>query len=199
MQWQKLQTLKSWIITNLICLLLYCFCYPHFNLNTLMACLDCWWDIQFPSWLGIVAAGAVILARVRQWRLFQLQVDFGYLLKMNWSRSVAGFKRVKLLGSWFQASGWVYQAWQVSQFGCFLAEEQRTVGILLLITGDASCQHVSIKCSPVVIFCSFHFGVCWFTGVLTAGTCVISVSALSNDSWPYLLLSSHSLCKASLK
>lgn len=127
---------------------------------------------------------AVILARVLQWRLFQLQVDFGYLLKMNWSSSVAGFKRVKLLGSWFQASGWVYRAWQVSQFGCFLAEEQRTAGILLLITGDASCQHVSIKCSPVVTFCSFHFGVCWFTGVLTAGTCVISVSALSNDSWP---------------
>ena len=120
------------------------------------------------------------------WRLFQLHVDFGYLLKMNWSSSVAGFKRVKLLGSWFQLSGWMYRAWQVSQFGCFLAAEQRTVGILLLITGDASCQHVSIKCSPVVTFCSFHFGVRWFTRVLTAGTCVISVSTLSNDSWPVL-------------
>lgn len=42
----------------------------------------------------------------------------------------------------------------------FLAEEQRTVGILPLIIGDASCQHVSIKRSPVVTFCSPHFGVC---------------------------------------
>lgn len=85
-----------------------------------MACLDWMYFCGFTSRLSIVAAN-VILARVLLFAglLFQLQVDFGYLLKKNGSSSVAGFKRLKLLGIWLQTSGRLYQAWHVSQFGCF--------------------------------------------------------------------------------
>lgn len=170
--------------------MLYCICLSqntYFNdlpgssvgcSGELISCLELWQLVLY--WLVCFSGG-----------YSSYKFNFAYLLK-KWTGAAQWLvlKRVKLLGSWFQPSGWTYRAWQVSQFGCFLAEEQRSVGILLLITSDAACQHVSIKCSPVVTFCSFHFGVCWFTGVLTAGTCVISVSTLSNDTWP-ICCSSH--------
>lgn len=112
-------------------------------------------------------------------------------LAPGWERARAAYKKVKFLGSWSRAS-WIGRSRLTGRpiWMFFLAGEQRTVGILLLITGDDACQHVSVKRGPVVTFCSFYLGVCWFTGVLTAGTCVISVSIFffflffSNDSWP---------------
>lgn len=48
-----------------------------------MTCLDCRWGVEVNSVPTQIMVAAVILALVLQWRLFQLQVDFGYLLKMN--------------------------------------------------------------------------------------------------------------------
>lgn len=100
----------------------------------------------------------------------QLKLTSASFSEMNRS-SGAVFYSVKLFSSWFQPFGHTSPD-RSPNLDVFLAREQRIVGILQLITGDAACQHASIKCSRVVTACSIHFAVCWFSSVLTAAACV---------------------------
>lgn len=136
-----------------------------------MTCRGCWWRV---SYIGSCASVKVIPATSWLWLPAENEPEqlSGWFLKAKVAWLV-------IPARWMSVPSLTGQPiWM------FLVQEHGTVGILRLITSVASCQHVSIKCSPVVTFCSFHFGICWFAGVLTAGTCVISVSALWNDSWP---------------
>lgn len=144
-------------------------------------------------------AAAVILARVLQWRLFQLQVDFGCLLKMNWSSSVAGFKKGKV--AWLMIPGfwmgvpsltgqpiWMFFGRRAEDCGYPPAHHRRRVLSTRVHQVQPCCHILRLSFWSVLIHRRFDS---WYL----CNLCVRSFKRLL----AYLLLSSHTLYKASLK